>query len=903
MKTVITNPHLSSIFLLSLPSYVHLVSDMAFSISLQSQKSLSINHWAKYEDPVTKLPEFTVCHWDKMSYFSTVINTIWSYCYTKTANSSLWCIQMDYALLFSTGNRDVLLTAWLENHILSGKIVPFPHRKWNHICWSYSSYTGNNNLYFNGKLLASQNLGFRSEKPIVDDYNDIYDAALIIGQEQDSVGGGYSVNQLYSGDISGFNIWDHTLTEDIVKEFAECKRNSKGNIVKWERDKWAINHGSINEDLNSNVFCESIRQLVVFPSRQPLQMAKILCAAHGGKIATPTTYIENQAIKAIVDKHPNCIDEAKTHHRNWGTAVWLGIKRINGEWYDMNDDVIVKPIEYQKWSIDPNYGDTSVDCSYIRSDGRWMYHESNNGTCPNLDICTVCSIMNTPVFTLKGLCPLTPVDYNFYMNINKTSGTITHYEGYKRGMIELKDSSWNIWGKGHNYTLPIGNKMTYPVGRLIWQSVDDYCEIGDEVHGDRKYLTLSQCQFGREFTCDSGHCIDIKKRCDRIKDCKDNSDEDDCHVIEVPSSYQKIRFPKKNGLSDHPLYLMTHILVESINVIDTMNMIIELTIRVRIRWTDGRIRLKNLQRNAKSPIPHQVAEKLWLPLDSIVHDNAMIGKVQQVKNDRRVSIMAVTLPIPVSLDDPFENNLFDPFNNILEIKQRFRITYICTFFLKKFPFDKQSCEFSMRINLESNSSLIFTKDSNGVSYLGPTTINQFEIERISSDTGIDGNDIWFKYKIYMSRLYMNQIINTIFPTCLLWLLAYSTLFINVQNFNNRFMGSVTSLLVLASLLGSIQNGLPKTSYFKYIDLWFLWYITNIFFIIISHIMLDCVTIDQRFKGKEKDVMAVKPINGEPIPVTPKILSRREFINRIAIMVFPVLNITFNTFYILRSLDG
>ena len=129
MKTVITIPHLSSIFLLSLPSYVHLVSDRAFSISLQSQKSLSINHWAKYEDRVTKLPDFTVCHWDKMSYFSTVINTIWSYCYTKTANSSLWCIQMDYALLFSTGNRDVLLTAWLENHILSGKIVPFPHRK------------------------------------------------------------------------------------------------------------------------------------------------------------------------------------------------------------------------------------------------------------------------------------------------------------------------------------------------------------------------------------------------------------------------------------------------------------------------------------------------------------------------------------------------------------------------------------------------------------------------------------------------------------------------------------------------------------------------------------------------------------------------------------------------------
>ena len=68
-------------------------------------------------------------------------------------------------------------------------------------------------------------------------------------------------------------------------------------------------------------------------------------------------------------------------------------------------------------------------------------------------------------------------------------------------------------------------------------------------------------------------------------------------------------------------------------------------------------------------------------------------------------------------------------------------------------------------------------------------------------------------------------------------------------------------------------------------------------------MLDCVTINHRFKEKENDVMAVKPINREPIPATPKTLSKREFINRIVIMVFPVLAIIFNTFYILRSLDG
>ena len=51
------------------------------------------------------------------------------------------------------------------------------------------------------------------------------------------------------------------------------------------------------------------------------------------------------------------------------------------------------------------------------------------------------------------------------------------------------------------------------------------------------------------------------------------------------------------------------------------------------------------------------------------------------------------------------------------------------------------------------------------------------------------------------------------------------------------MGSITFLLVLVALRGSIVNELPKTSYFKYIDLWFFWYTTYIFSITIFHIIL------------------------------------------------------------------
>ena len=139
---------------------------------------------------------------------------------------------------------------------------------------------------------------------------------------------------------------------------------------------------------------------------------------------------------------------------------------------------------------------------------------------------------------------------------------------------------------------------------------------------------------------------------------------------------------------------------------------------------------------------------------------------------------------------------------------------------------------------------------------------------------------------------MHQVISTLFPCCLLWLLSYFSLFIQILNFNNRFMGSVTILLVLVSLRGSIANDLPKTSYFKYIDLWFMFYITNIFFIITYHIYLDnfspkTVLVSSEHCTKE---------NQEDDAMQTKYILNRHRMNRYAKVSFPILTIIFNIVY-------
>lgn len=54
----------------------------------------------------------------------------------------------------------------------------------------------------------------------------------------------------------------------------------------------------------------------------------------------------------------------------------------------------------------------------------------------------------------------------------------------------------------------------------------------------------------------------------------------------------------------------------------------------------------------------------------------------------------------------------------------------------------------------------------------------------------------------------------------------------------RVMTALTSLLVLATLFTQVSASLPKTSYFKMVDIWLLFCILLIFLIIIFHTIID-----------------------------------------------------------------
>ena len=185
-----------------------------------------------------------------------------------------------------------------------------------------------------------------------------------------------------------------------------------------------------------------------------------------------------------------------------------------------------------------------------------------------------------------------------------------------------------------------------------------------------------------------------------------------------------------------------------------------------------------------------------------------------------------------------------------------------------------------------------------VVYDGSKYISQFTIRDPSQNINTTNKAAVYTFTIPMIRNNRNQVLTIFVPSIVLWLFGYSTLFIDVDNSSDRFIGAGTSLLVILTLINAISNELPKTSYVKDMDIWFAWHLTTIFVIIAYHIFLDRVMkhLIESFDSCIRPLNGKKGENSKQESVKSKIRQH----NRKAILFFPMLNIIFYTAYFAYS---
>uniref|UniRef100_A0A8C8RDB0 Pentraxin family member n=1 Tax=Pelusios castaneus TaxID=367368 RepID=A0A8C8RDB0_9SAUR len=103
--------------------------------------------------------------------------------------------------------------------------------KWEHICSSWESATGVAELWVNGIPLP--------RKGLKKDYSIGAEGVIVLGQEQDSPGGGFDLNQSFVGELTDVYMWDTLLSRDEVR-FVMHNSIQPHHILDWRNLSYEI---------------------------------------------------------------------------------------------------------------------------------------------------------------------------------------------------------------------------------------------------------------------------------------------------------------------------------------------------------------------------------------------------------------------------------------------------------------------------------------------------------------------------------------------------------------------------------------------------------------------------------------------------------------------------------------
>ncbi|XP_066275245.1 polycystin-1-like protein 2 [Branchiostoma lanceolatum] len=165
------------------------------------------------------LDEFTLCF--RVRTNSRVSGTIISYATSEQSNEILL-----YAINQQTSHNLFINSNYatrLELGVLDGQ--------WHHVCITWTSGRGLWHIYVDGQVKANGT-------DIATGHRVPTDGIMVLGQDQDRLGGGFQKFQAYTGDVSGVNMWSKVLSPAEINDvMAGCQM---GDVIGWRLDDWQL---------------------------------------------------------------------------------------------------------------------------------------------------------------------------------------------------------------------------------------------------------------------------------------------------------------------------------------------------------------------------------------------------------------------------------------------------------------------------------------------------------------------------------------------------------------------------------------------------------------------------------------------------------------------------------------
>ncbi|XP_068214487.1 uncharacterized protein [Palaemon carinicauda] len=631
--------------------------------------------------------------------------------------------------------------------------------------------------------------------------------SLVLGNDQDSVGRGYSKDQAFRGKVAGLNIWPRNFDPQEILAVGECSPPS-GRLLTWDQIPWEI-HGFVeveNEDP-----CVEKQKGVQFalPGSFMRSDGYSFCSKLGLKFPLPTSQSENTDLISMLKKDM----EHCSNFMDPVPGIWLGAT-YNESVHQYVDEETGRVLRFVPLS------NTVSNAIIVTPVGNWWATKSVNNKC----VLCIGFPNHTPYY-LQGFCIDEATKENIYSLFYVTghTGTVFRLVGLSGLEISLNDESWELRNRLNNKTLASLQSQTLPFGKHSWSiySTEDVCGTADQ-GGGKTFLILSNCPPGY-YTCRDGDCVPLSTRCSSVRDCLDNSDESECKRISISEGYNKHLLPVNKNFS-----MIVSLVLTRLILLDLKHQVVWTTFTFELRWKDFQVNFFNLRDNPESNPLDEEEEALWMPEVKLLNESRLLGSI---KPRKKVTVLKEHPGIDIGTDYMYHGSL----NHIRYILE-YEANFWCSCDLRKYPFDRQLCSINLEI---TNVPEIITYEV-GVdpSEMQRTEDTQRDYTLGKMELRIKNGSRIVSASFQLTRCPNYQLFTIYLPTVFLHGIGYGTLSISAQDFQDRGAMSLTTMLVLVSLYSEVQSDLPSTAFMKYIDFWFIFSIFFLTLIIVIHLLTN-----------------------------------------------------------------
>ncbi|RXG71676.1 hypothetical protein Avbf_05882 [Armadillidium vulgare] len=269
----------------------------------------------------------------------------------------------------------------------------------------------------------------------------------------------------------------------------------------------------------------------------------------------------------------------------------------------------------------------------------------------------------------------------------------------------------------------------------------------------------------------------------------------DCQSLIKPPKYSNIIPPPRlNKKNKTPIKFYFDIF--AVKKIDIKEFTFAIEMSLTMIWRDSRLTFRNLreQEHLNRIEDHDLP---WTPQYFFLGDDEISSDLKCL--GRAVIVRLNTPPINDNDENILRDEIFLGSENDLVLQHKFILTTYCRFDLSLFPFNSQKCKFVLK------DYVILSPIENGAKFHGVRKELQFYVRGPKHMTMTNGTREINWFEMRFDSLSSFYITNTYVPTLILLIIGYLPFYFFIEDFNERIVVSITSLLVEATSFLSLSK--------------------------------------------------------------------------------------------------